>query len=65
MKPEIKVEWHEIEIGSGGLQYYHGKPVVDVKELPNGGYEMFYCDLNENPLPDSPKIICGPPPFME
>ena len=63
MKSEkiIEVEDYEIKIGLGGIQLYKGKPVIDVKELPGGRFEMRYCDENEVPLPNSPKIICGRP----
>ena len=60
----IEVEDYEIKIGRGGIQLYKGKPVIDVKELPGGRFEMRYCDENEVPLPDSPKIICSPS-FLE
>ena len=57
----IEVEDYEIKTGPGCVQLYKGKPVIDVKELPGGRFEMRYCDENEVPLPDSPKIICLPP----
>ena len=60
----IEVNYYEIETGPGCIQLYNGKQVIDVKELPGGRFEMRYCDENEVPLPDSPKIICSPS-FLE
>lgn len=65
MKTQINVGWDDVVLGPDCIQYYQGKPVVEGDELPDGSIEMYYCDKNNNPLPDSPKIICGPPPFME
>ena len=57
----IEVNYYEIKTGPGCIQLYNGKPVIDVKELPDGRFEMRYCDEKEVPLPGSPKIICGRP----
>ena len=57
----IEVNYYEIETGPDCIQLYKGKQVIDVKELSGGRFEMRYCDKNEVPLPDSPKIICGRP----
>lgn len=65
MNTVIKIEDHEIVIGPNGGQFYKGRQIIDVKELPDGSFEMYYCDKDRKPLPDSPKIICGPLPLME
>ena len=57
----IEVNYYEIKTGPGCIQLYKGKQVIDVKELPDGSFEMRYCDEKEVPLPGSPKIICGRP----
>lgn len=57
-KKTIVIHHCEIDFGPGLIQLYKGKPVIDVDELPDGSFVMYYCDKNEVPLPDSPKIIC-------